>query len=108
MFARNSIVDTVALETTDKIKRFDSLVAPILNYSSEVWGFLDANHVESIHLKLKCPSYTELRNTHIPRYYRTWPTINKFRLLINTNSEIKIRNIATFLYHAFKKRNSQQ
>ena len=41
-------------------------------------------------------------STHIPR---TWPTITKFRLLINTNSEIKIRNIATFLYQAFKKRN---
>ena len=52
LFALNSIFDTVALETTDKIKLFDSLVAPILNYSSEVWGFLDANHVENIHLKL--------------------------------------------------------
>jgi len=31
-----------------------------------------------------------------------------FKLLINTYSEIKIRNHATFLYHAFKKRNSQQ
>ena len=50
--ALNSICDTVALETTDKIKLFDSLVAPILNYSSEVWGFHDANDVENIHLKL--------------------------------------------------------
>mgnify|MGYP000444020768 CR=1 FL=1 len=52
LFALNSIFDTVALETTDKIKRFDSLVAPILNYSSEVWVFYDANDVENIHLKL--------------------------------------------------------
>lgn len=52
LFALNSIFDTVALETTDKIKLFDSLVAPILNYSSEVWGFHDANDVENIHLKL--------------------------------------------------------
>ena len=48
----HSIFDNVALETTDKIKLFDSLVAPILNYSSEVWGFHDANDVENIHLKL--------------------------------------------------------
>ena len=27
------------------------------------------------HFLLICPSHTELRNTHIPRYYRTWPTI---------------------------------
>jgi len=52
LFALNSIFDTVALETTDKIKLFDSLVAPILNYSPEVWGFHDANDVENIHLKL--------------------------------------------------------
>ena len=51
--------------------------------------------------------YTELRNTHIPRYYKTWPTATKFKLLINTNSEIKIRYLATFLYQAFRKRNSQ-
>jgi len=47
LFALNSIFDTVALETTDKIKRFDSLVAPILNYSSEVCFFYDANDVET-------------------------------------------------------------
>ena len=46
--------------------------------------------VNEYHFLLICPSYTELR-----------------KVLINTNSEIKIRNIATFLYHAFKKRNSQ-
>jgi len=52
LFASNSTFDTVALETTDKIKLFDSLVAPILKYSSEVWGFHNANDVENIHLKL--------------------------------------------------------
>ena len=51
LFALNSIFDNVALETTYKIKLFDSLVTPILNYSSEVWGFHDANDVENIHLK---------------------------------------------------------
>ena len=60
------------------------------------------------HFLLICPSCTELRNTHIPGYYRTWPTITKFKLLINTYSEIKIRNSATFLYLAFKKKDSQQ
>ena len=52
LFALNSIFDTVALETTDKIKLLDSLVAPILNYSSEVWDCHDANDVENIHLNL--------------------------------------------------------
>jgi len=43
LFSLNSIFDTVALETTDKNKRFDLLVAPILNYSSDVLGFRNAN-----------------------------------------------------------------
>ena len=46
------------------------------------------------HFLLICPFYTELRNTQIPNYHRTWPTATKFKLLINTYSEIKIR----FLY----------
>ena len=50
LFALNFIFDAVALETIEKIKLVDSLVAPILNYSSEVWGFQDANDVEIIHL----------------------------------------------------------
>jgi len=41
------------------------------------------------HFLLICPFYTELRNTHRHRYYRTWPTTTKFKLLINTKSEIK-------------------
>ena len=30
---------------------FDKLVAPILNYGSEVWGFCKANHIERVHMK---------------------------------------------------------
>jgi len=60
------------------------------------------------HYLLIGPFYTELRNTYIPRYYRTWPTATAFKLLLNTNSEIKLRYFATLLYHAFRKSNSQQ
>ena len=52
--------------------------------------------------------YTELRNTHIPRYYRTRLAATNFELLIHTKSEIKIRNVATFLYQYFRKTNSHQ
>ena len=44
-----------------------------------------------------------LPSTHIPRYYRTWPTATKFKLLINTNSEIKTRNLATLPLSCFQK-----
>ena len=69
LFASNSTFDTVALETTDKIKLFDSLVAPILKYSSEVWGFHDANDVENIHLKLLKQVLGVHSKTSIPTIY---------------------------------------
>ena len=30
---------------------FDKMIAPILNYASEVWGYHDAPHIERVHLK---------------------------------------------------------
>ena len=33
-----------------QLQLFDSLVKPILDYSCEIWGFLDANKLETIHL----------------------------------------------------------
>ena len=32
------------------IDLFDKLILPILNYCSEVWGFIQANTVERVHL----------------------------------------------------------
>ena len=34
-----------------KLELFDKLIAPILNYSSEVWGFIQANSIERVHLQ---------------------------------------------------------
>ena len=33
------------------LELFDKLVSPILNYSSEVWGFCQANQIERVHLQ---------------------------------------------------------
>ena len=35
-----------------KLELFDKLIAPILNYSSEVWGFIQANSIERVHLSI--------------------------------------------------------
>jgi len=84
LFALNSIFDTVALETTDKIKLLDSLVAPILNYSSEVWGCHDANDVENIHLNLLNHVLGVLSKTFNPTIYGEF---NRFPLsVIKTKS----------------------
>ena len=39
-----------------KLDLFDKLISPILNYSSEVWGFIKANSIERVHLQY-CKKY---------------------------------------------------
>ena len=34
-----------------KLDLFDKLITPILNYSCEVWGFIQANAIERVHLQ---------------------------------------------------------
>jgi len=35
----------------DKLKLFDVLVSPVLNYSSEVSGYFESKDIENVHLK---------------------------------------------------------
>ena len=41
---------------------FDKLVAPILNYGSEVWGFCKANQIEKVHLQF-CKHLLGVKNS---------------------------------------------
>ena len=41
----------IELPTTQKLHLFDTLVSPILNYSSEVWGMHTAPDIELVHTK---------------------------------------------------------
>lgn len=51
LFSLNSLFDVLSLDIPEKIKLFDSMVLPILNYASEIWGFHKSPGVEKIHLK---------------------------------------------------------
>ena len=51
LFSLNTLVDTIYLNSLDKIELFDSLAIPILYYGSEVWGFHSRGGVERLHLK---------------------------------------------------------
>jgi hypothetical protein len=46
------VINQIDLPIQDKFKVFDSLVAPVLNYSAEVWGFHEGQNIEKIHTKL--------------------------------------------------------
>ena len=39
------------LPISQKVKLFDSIISPILNYSAEIWGWHDAANVEKTHTK---------------------------------------------------------
>jgi hypothetical protein len=45
------IINQIDLPIKGKCKLFDSLVAPVLNYSAELWGFHEGQSIEKIHTK---------------------------------------------------------
>ena len=51
LFSLNSLFDVVPLEISEKVKLFDTMVAPILNYGCEIWGFHNAPDIERVHIK---------------------------------------------------------
>jgi len=51
LFSLNSLFDIIDFEISEKLKLFDSMISPILHYSSCVWGFHKAPDIEKVHLK---------------------------------------------------------
>ena len=51
LYSLNSVFDKCHMCIEDKLKLFDALVLPILNYSCEVWGFHSSQEIEKVHLK---------------------------------------------------------
>ena len=39
------------LSPRHKLELFDKLVTPILDYGSEIWGFIQGNAIERVHLQ---------------------------------------------------------
>lgn len=46
-----SIFSNVEFSIEQKCKLFDTLVLPVLNYGSQVWGYVDGQDIERIHTK---------------------------------------------------------
>ena len=51
MFSIFSLFDMVSLNVSEKLKMFDAMISPILNYGSEIWGFHKSVDIERLHLK---------------------------------------------------------
>ena len=69
--------------------------------------FCNLNAIESeYHFLLVCPLYKELRSQLLPRYYFSWPTLTKLRLLLQNTQTGIVKRLAKFVYLAFEKRES--
>ena len=51
LFSLNSLFDKVSFDVSDKLKLFDAMILPILNYGSEIWGLHKAPDIERVHTK---------------------------------------------------------
>ena len=64
------------------------------------------NSIESeYHFLLCCPKFHDRRQQFIDNYYRSWPSIRKFELLMSSENRSKMTNVAKFLKNAFTLRN---
>ena len=59
---------------------------------------------DEYHFVMECQRYTELRKKYLSKYYWQRPSMFKFVDLINSNNIKYIKNLGTFVYHAFKLR----
>ena len=65
----------------------------------------NSNSIEDeFHFLLVCGAYNDIRVEHISQKYITRTNLNKFKILMSSKNPIVIKSIATFLYHAFNRR----
>ena len=57
------------------------------------------------HFVLVCPLYSTLRSQYIPEHFFNNNTIDSFIRLMASKDETTVRNLAVFIYYAFKIRN---
>ena len=58
------------------------------------------------HFVVECSLYDNIRKQYIPKKYWIRPNMVKFIELINSESNIVIRTLGMFIYHAFILRNN--
>ena len=61
---------------------------------------------DEYHFLLVCPKYYDIRRQFLKPYFCRWPTLKKFELVMMSNSPKILKQLAKYIYHAFKARNS--
>ena len=66
LYALYRKITNISIPIDLQLKLFDSLVSPVLLYSSEIWGFENLKDVEKVHLQY-CKNILKIRNS-TPNY----------------------------------------
>ena len=61
---------------------------------------------DEFHFVLECQLYTDLRKTHIKKYFWRNPNVPKFIELMTSNNVIIIKDLAMYIYKSFQVRNN--
>ena len=73
---------------------------------NRICTFCNMNKIESeYHFLLVCPLYAELRRQYLPQYYSRWPSITKFKNLMQSKSERVIKRLSKYIFFAQNIRN---
>ena len=73
---------------------------------NRICTFCNMNKIESeYHFLLVCPLYAELRRQYLPQYYCRWPSLTKFKNLMQSKSEKVIKRLSKYIFFAQNKRN---
>ncbi|MCG8032789.1 MAG: hypothetical protein JAZ03_11525 [Candidatus Thiodiazotropha taylori] len=73
---------------------------PFENRLCSTCGILE----DEFHFTLKCTRYTDLRNSLLPKYFRTRPNMHKLIELFASESKQLIRKLSLYVFKAFKTR----
>ena len=52
------------------------------------------------HFPLVCPFYADLRRKYLSPYYCRWPTLNKFKSLMQNKTDTTVNKLSKFIYYA--------
>lgn len=56
------------------------------------------------HFLLVCPFYADLRRKYLSPYYCRWPTLNKFKSLMQNKTDTTVNKLSKFIYYANERR----
>ena len=72
---------------------------------NRICTFCNMNKIESeYHFLLVCPLYAELRRQYLPQYYCRWPSITKFKNLMQSKSERVIKRLSKYIFCSKQKK----